>query len=332
MHLKFLIVFIFLNVRLSSLVSAMNISNFVRPTCTQRNSLLRWVPMVTKSPFISFMNSAYCPSWTTRDIITKLPQFTDILIPRGLPFAFVVGVCYRPTSRNYEFTVTQESDAWDEPVTPNMRVIKNSRGHVEHKFRGKECLVRQFLAANITQPGRFHCTANFGSRTLHDYVNYDISDAPILKKIESILISESAQNISLSCHGMSTEEVANNPIVHVWYGSGIELQSNLTMNPTAVFNITRDTRAFRVSCATYDLMLNSEVRVTDFFVTRKHSLAEHSDLETGNAGGNRINSAADSLMVVDFSADQFRFKSSRFFLTCILISFYFNLFARNIHG
>lgn len=61
---------------------------------------IRWVPYYLRPDrrmFSSMMNSKSCPSWMTRNILTKQPQHIHLTLPRGMPFAYFCGLCHRPS-------------------------------------------------------------------------------------------------------------------------------------------------------------------------------------------------------------------------------------------
>ncbi|KAF2359343.1 hypothetical protein FHG87_009905, partial [Trinorchestia longiramus] len=265
--MKFVIILTFTSTILmvsSPATTEQNSSAYVRPVCS---NVLRWVPLITKKAFISFMNDAYCPSWTTRHIITKLRQYNDIEIPRGLPFAFVVGVCYRPTRDVYSFSVTVKKSNEEFEQMLEAQEIESKKGSMEHNFRRHECMVKKFLTNNLTSPGRFICTARFGRLTVKEFVNYAITDVPVVKQLRALRISNSLDKISLTCPGLPVKETEMNPVVHVWYGAGTE-QKNTTMSSTAVINVPHDSQYFKVSCATYNILQNLHARVIDFYIRR----------------------------------------------------------------
>lgn len=93
--------------------AATPLASGVRPQCL---GFLGWVPLLMKQPYSSLLNNAYCPSWTTRHMMTKQEQHTHLAVPRGVPLAVLCGLCHRPTKLENNVTLQQLAGGEDQLI------------------------------------------------------------------------------------------------------------------------------------------------------------------------------------------------------------------------
>ncbi|XP_018011798.1 uncharacterized protein LOC108669027 [Hyalella azteca] len=238
----------------------------VRPTCS---GPLRWVPLITKKPFTTLMNSAYCPSWMTRHLMSKQSQTTHLALPLKVPVAFFCGFCTHPTSVETNLTLSHNIAGVQQDVA--QASVKSSTGEEKHESRGHHCKVQFAVTGPITGSyGSLECTVNYGVRTLKETATYTAYDAEIVTTEE--IIDVPGNTALLSCPPHPDEPTESNPLVHVWYyplATGPRVAAPTT-NPMVTFRLAFG-KELVVSCATYHLLRVSSVVVKTYKVSMSES-------------------------------------------------------------
>ncbi|KAF2363421.1 hypothetical protein FHG87_005819 [Trinorchestia longiramus] len=238
----------------------------LRPSC---GGTLRWVPLLTKRPFTSLLNNAFCPSWMTRHLITKQTQTTHLTLPLKVPVALFCGLCTHPTSTDANLTITHEIGGVLQTVAQTS--ILTSTGEQKHTERKHECRVQFAVTGPITGSyGSLECSVHYGIRHYTETATYTAYDVPIETKREELDVP--GNTAMLTCPAHPDKPTENNPLVHVWYyplATGPRVAAPTT-NPTVTFRLASQEELV-VSCATYHLIRLSTVVVTTFRVRKSQT-------------------------------------------------------------
>ena len=251
------------------LISGVHSTNtgYRRPLC---NEGILWAPFNTVKPFTALLNSAYCPSWTTRHLLTKESQFTHLTLPYGMPFSFFCGACYKgSTDLAKTLTLKQKVD-WDaaSPYNLNQVSIKTREGALEFSENGHKCMVEYGITPPLQNSGSLICETRLGKFYNEETATFSVVKTPIVKTNETLEVR--TDTVTLVCPEHPMPQLTN-ALTHVWYlpdSPGKKLAAS-TNNPQVKFRVIAS-KPLVVACATFHIYGEDRV-IEKTFIVRKIS-------------------------------------------------------------
>ncbi|KAK8738002.1 hypothetical protein OTU49_004340 [Cherax quadricarinatus] len=241
-------------------------------TTDDSTRILNWAPLRLKSPYLTFMNKFYNPSWRTRHPITKEEEALRYLqLPRGVPFSTVCGACFARSHISANLTVSVTGHEYRSvPKTYNNN--RKTKYHVGYL----ECLMTYMITAPIEKDGTITCTLNRGKQTIIETISFAVVDASVDEAPKELEIQDPQKEISLSCPLPHEMPSSRNPLVHVWHEDSevFPSVSSLTpeMRPTMSIRRSKNTR--NIICSVYNIGKLSKVYQTRYQVIGSHSRAK----------------------------------------------------------
>ncbi|XP_071533159.1 uncharacterized protein [Panulirus ornatus] len=232
--------------------------------------LLRWAPLHLKSPYLTFLNQFYHPSWRTRHPITKEAESLRYLqLPMGVPFAVVCGACFQRSRVATNLTVSVTGHAYHS--IPK----RYSKRKANYRVGSSECLMTYMITAPIKTDGTVTCTLNRGTQTKTESISFGVADVPIEEPSEELEIRKDDEKVTLRCPTPEHVPSWSNPFVHVWHeeGDADELGSPIP-EMTSTLSLHRPKNNRHITCSVYAIGEPSKVYRTRYQIAGSHAMAK----------------------------------------------------------
>lgn len=232
--------------------------------------LLHWAPLRLKSPYLTFINNYYSPSWRTRHPITKEEEaLRNLQLPRGVPFAVVCGACFQRSGVAANLTVSVSGHEYHSvPKTHSNRKTKYHVGYLE-------CMMTYVITAPIETDGTITCTLNRGRQIKTEVISFGVVDVSIDEAPEELEIQNTEQKITLHCPSPDEMPSSSNPLVHVWHEDQEVSQSNhLIPHMKPVVSIMRSKHTKHIICSVYSIGKPNKVYRTRYQIIGSQAIAK----------------------------------------------------------
>ena len=226
----------------------------------------QWAPpRAPRYPYMTFLNDAICPSWTTRHHITKDPRNNaNLVLPRGVPFAFACGACFQTSKLKANLTLRADQ------VQAEFQALSGSNGIIHQHSAYMDCLISYGVTSPVSRYGSLECRLNRGKRLTTETVKFSVRKVDIQEgPLRQILITRKSEKALLQCPDTTLTNLKN--IVYVWH-SYLETNQILQQNkPEIIIASLRKNVTFtptkevqRLSCSTFDIFNPRKVWRTNY--------------------------------------------------------------------
>ena len=228
---------------------------------------------------MTFLNHPNCPSWMTRDPVSKDPNSRDYLtLPTGTPFAFVCGSCYTPSVvLKTNLTISSAQGAY---TTPLKGPDSKDNGYAHQLKNWRSCLL-SYSIIYPESPGKVHCQLHRGRKVTTETFHYTTKSVETTNQ-EVDVQTEGTEEIE--CPMIDIKDKRN--LVHVWHfpdRPGVatpSLDRRIKLKPVSAGLKFRS--PVRIACSTYDFMNPMLVKTRTFNVFRTNlKIMDQSRRESG---------------------------------------------------
>lgn len=198
----------------------MSLLSFTTASPTDTHLKLHWAPYTIQEPYIVFLNDFVFPSWKTKHLPSRL------ILPLGVPFAAVCGVCYWQSSK-LPGNIRVDGD----PEFISIQLPTNNSADVFRHTVDISCRMSYIQTQPLYNSGKLSCHLDWNRQTFTETVTFDVKRVKKTKTKEELTIHGTSVNIQ--CPGIKSLLARDNPLVFVWH----------TLPETNLQSMTYPTRA-----------------------------------------------------------------------------------------